>query len=56
MRVGLIGTGMVAETHVAAIRGAGLTLSVVMGRDPERTQAFAARHGARAADNINFVA
>lgn len=44
MKVALIGLGMVAETHLAALRdAAGLTLAGVMGRDPERAQAFAAK-------------
>ncbi|MEM9271084.1 MAG: Gfo/Idh/MocA family oxidoreductase, partial [Pseudomonadota bacterium] len=41
MRLALIGTGMVADTHVAAIRDAGLTLACVMGQNPARTQNFA---------------
>ena len=35
MNVALIGTGMVADMHVAAVRGAGLKLTHVMARRPE---------------------
>lgn len=50
MKIALIGLGMVARTHVAAIRGSdrGLTLAGVLGRRPERAAEFAAQHGARA--------
>ena len=44
MRVALIGLGMVAETHLAALHAAkGLTLAGVLGRDPSKTQAFAGK-------------
>ena len=56
MKVGLIGTGMVAATHVAAIRDAGLDLVAVTARDPAKTQAFAARHGTRAVDSVAALA
>ncbi|MEM9797427.1 MAG: Gfo/Idh/MocA family oxidoreductase [Pseudomonadota bacterium] len=56
MKVGLIGTGMVAATHVAAIRGAGLQLAAVLGRDPARTARFAAEHGVDAVDDVSSVA
>ncbi|WP_425041566.1 Gfo/Idh/MocA family protein [Primorskyibacter sp. S187A] len=45
MKALLIGTGMVAPTHVAALKGAGLELACVMGRDPARTEAFTETHG-----------
>ena len=45
MDVLLIGAGMVAQTHVLALRDnkAGLRLAGVLGRDPQRTQAFCAQ-------------
>ena len=44
MKVALIGLGMVAETHLAALRDAeGVSLAGVMRREPSRAQAFAAR-------------
>ena len=46
MRVGLVGTGMVAATHMAALRRAGLAPAWVLGRG--RAEAFAAEHGTRA--------
>ena len=46
MRIALIGLGMVAETHVRALRDApGLHLAGILGRDPARTRAFAERIG-----------
>lgn len=43
---GLIGLGKIADVRVApAFRKAGEHLRAVAGRDPERTAAFAARHG-----------
>ncbi|WP_299146063.1 Gfo/Idh/MocA family oxidoreductase [uncultured Tateyamaria sp.] len=44
MNVLLIGMGMVAQTHVCALRdaGNGVRLSGVLGRDPDRTSAFCA--------------
>jgi predicted dehydrogenase len=45
MKVALIGLGMVADTHVAALRDAGLDLCAVMGRDLEKTRSFSTRHG-----------
>ena len=56
MRVGLIGLGMVAGTHVAAIRDAGLTLGPVLGRDPGRAATFAEAHGARLATDARALA
>ena len=42
MKTVLIGLGMVADTHLAAIRdAAGIGLAGVMGRDPARATAFA---------------
>ncbi|WP_298915474.1 Gfo/Idh/MocA family oxidoreductase [uncultured Roseobacter sp.] len=42
MRIALIGLGMVADTHLAAIQHSrkGLSLAGVMGRDTQRTQAY----------------
>ncbi|WP_299650245.1 Gfo/Idh/MocA family oxidoreductase [uncultured Jannaschia sp.] len=56
MKVGLIGTGMVAATHVAAIRDAGLELATVLARDPAKTRAFAETHGARAVESVAALA
>lgn len=46
MNIALIGLGMVADTHVAAIQSSdmGLNLCGVLGRNPVRTAEFAARH------------
>ncbi|WP_299860073.1 Gfo/Idh/MocA family oxidoreductase [uncultured Roseobacter sp.] len=43
MKTVLIGLGMVADTHLAAIQHSakGIELAAVMGRDPARAQAFA---------------
>ncbi|MGZ2259520.1 Gfo/Idh/MocA family protein [Roseobacter sp. A03A-229] len=47
MKTVLLGLGMVADTHLAAIRDAeGIDLAGVMGRDPARAQAFAERASA----------
>jgi UDP-N-acetyl-2-amino-2-deoxyglucuronate dehydrogenase len=45
MQVALIGLGMVADTHLKALRDnrAGLHLKTVMGRDPDRTGGYAAK-------------
>lgn len=45
MDVVLIGAGMVAQTHVLALRdnGEGLRLTAVLGRDAARTEAFCAQ-------------
>jgi len=58
MKVALIGLGMVADTHVAAIKGAAasITLSGVLGRDTGRTAAFAKRHDTRAYDSLEQIA
>ena len=53
MKALLIGTGMVAPTHVAALRDAGVTLDTVMGRDPGRTAAFADTHGGTPVTHID---
>jgi len=51
IRVGLIGPGGIADTHLAPAIAAteGLALWSVLSRDRERAAAFAAKHGARAA-------
>ena len=41
----IVGTGFGCHTHLRAIRGAGLTASALVGRDPERTKARAERFG-----------
>lgn len=47
MKTVLIGLGMVADTHLAAIAHSdkGIRLAGVMGRDPDRARAFAAKAG-----------
>ncbi|MEM7320923.1 MAG: Gfo/Idh/MocA family oxidoreductase [Pseudomonadota bacterium] len=58
MNIALIGLGMVAGTHLAAIRGSdrGFTLTGVLGRDPDRTVRFAAQHGTRAYASVDQIA
>lgn len=58
MNIALIGLGMVANTHVAAINDSALPLTLcgVLGRDPARTAAFAAKHGTSAYDNLAQIA
>ena len=58
MNIALIGLGMVADTHVAAIRTSAqnLNLSCVLGRDAGRTRAFADKTGARVADTVEEIA
>lgn len=56
MKIALIGLGMVAPTHVAAIRDAGFSLAGVMGRDPDRAAAFARSCGARVFDTADDIA
>jgi predicted dehydrogenase len=45
----VLGTGAVAESVAQAIRGVGGQVAVVASRRRDRAEAFAARHGARAA-------
>ncbi|WP_390911775.1 Gfo/Idh/MocA family oxidoreductase [Pseudosulfitobacter sp. SM2401] len=58
MNIALIGLGMVADTHVAAIRASAqnLNLSCVLGRDAGRTRAFADKTGTRVADATKDIA
>ena len=45
-RFGLIGAGVAAEIHVAAMRTVpGVQVVAVADADPERARAFAGRHG-----------
>lgn len=46
MRVGLIGTGAIAELHARAYRNIGYTLRVCTSRTEETGRRFAAQHGA----------
>ncbi|HVF94527.1 MAG TPA: Gfo/Idh/MocA family oxidoreductase, partial [Sphingomonas sp.] len=48
MRVALLGCGGIAPRHVAAAKANGLDLVGCCGRDPGRTEAFAAGHGGEA--------
>ena len=46
LRFGLVGYGKVAELHVRAIAASGNSeLVSVCGRDPQKREAFALRHG-----------
>ncbi|MEQ6202854.1 Gfo/Idh/MocA family oxidoreductase [Sulfitobacter sp. HNIBRBA2951] len=58
MRVALIGLGMVADTHVAAIRDASpqLTLHGVLGRTQDSTQAYAQKHATRGYASLDDLA
>lgn len=58
MNIALIGLGMVADTHVAAIKDTAhpLTLCGVLGRDPARTATFAAKHSLPAYDSVEQLA
>lgn len=55
MKVALIGLGMVAEMHVAALQAAGLTLDCVMGRDAGHAQSFAQKHSAHCAGSVQAL-
>ncbi|HWL52766.1 MAG TPA: Gfo/Idh/MocA family oxidoreductase [Chthoniobacteraceae bacterium] len=49
VKVGVVGTGMIAAVHARAMAGAeGLSLCAVTGRNSQRTAAFAAEHGGTA--------
>ncbi|KIT15233.1 Gfo/Idh/MocA family protein [Jannaschia aquimarina] len=54
MKVGLIGTGMVAGTHAAALNAAGLEIGPVLARTS--AQAFVAEHGGEVATGIAEMA
>ena len=58
MNIALIGLGMVADTHMAAIQASqtGLKLAGVLGRDPDRTATFAQKHTTRAYHSVDAVA
>jgi len=47
MRVGIIGTGAIAEKHAQAYRNIGCEIAVCSNRSAARGRDFAARHGAR---------
>jgi UDP-N-acetyl-2-amino-2-deoxyglucuronate dehydrogenase len=55
MRVGLIGTGAIAEKHALAYKNIGFELAVCSNRSVERGRAFAERHNARFVDNWKYV-
>ncbi|MEO0402725.1 MAG: Gfo/Idh/MocA family oxidoreductase [Pseudomonadota bacterium] len=57
MNVLLIGMGMVAQTHVLALRDSvgGVRLTAVLGRDPARTQAFCDAAGATTGHPVRAV-
>ncbi|WP_170476232.1 Gfo/Idh/MocA family protein [Ruegeria arenilitoris] len=58
MNIALIGLGMVAGTHVAAINASDqdLNLAGVLGRDPRKTAGFADNHDTKAFNSIEEVA
>ncbi len=58
MNIALIGLGMVAGTHVAAINASDqeLRLAGVLGRDPSRTAEFARKNGTRAYTSVEDIA
>jgi predicted dehydrogenase len=57
MNIALIGLGMVAATHVHAVKNAPkLHLSGVLGRDSAKTADFAARHATRAFGSVHEIA
>lgn len=50
----IVGTGLIADFHARAVADAGgARLAAACGRDLGRTQAFAAKHGCEAYDNLN---
>ncbi len=52
-KAALIGLGMVADTHLAALRDAGnVTLQGVLGRDAAKAEAFAKRAGAEIGHSV----
>jgi len=56
IRFGLIGTGMIAEFHAKAIAAVeGAELAGVFSRSPEKTAAFAQRHGTTAYDSLEAL-
>lgn len=53
MKAILFGHGGIAETHLAALRALGHSVTWVVGRDRDRAEAFAKRHGIpHAADSL----
>ncbi len=52
IRVGVVGTGFIGETHLAAWTAEGVTV-LVHDVDPERAAALADRHGARVAASLD---
>jgi len=58
MNIALIGLGMVAATHVTAIQSArgALSLRGVLGRDPERSAAFADQHNVKRYLSVDEIA
>ena len=58
MNIALIGLGMVAGTHVTAIKSSeqGLILRGVFGRDPAKTARFAAEHATHAYGSVMEIA
>ena len=58
MKLGLIGTGMVADMHVAATKATDgkADLKGVLGRDVMKTKSFADRHGVAAYESLDALA
>lgn len=57
MKAILIGLGMVADTHLAALsdNAAGVSLVAVMGRDPKRVQTYAAKASERLGAGVHGI-
>jgi len=55
MKVGLIGTGAIAELHARAYKNIGFTLRVCTNRHADKGRGFAARHGAEFVETVAGV-
>ena len=57
LRVGILGCGGIAARHVGAVAALPevMTLTACCGRDPARTEAFAARHGGHAFTDLDAM-
>ena len=56
LRVGVVGTGWMAETHTEALRRLGIEVAGVAGRTPERAREVADRLGlATAYDSVEAL-
>lgn len=48
LQAGFVGCGNITDTHARAAREAGLGIAAFFGRDPQKAEAFAGRHGGQA--------